>query len=180
MYKVLFENNVIDALLDLQCVKFQPMIGVIRCKSTEAPQGVISYDSNEIYHVEGWPDFPQGDYKTVVLQPIGSSEYESIRETLDQGLDVPVEPETPEGAPKTQAQLLQEQIDAMAEKLQQSASITGPAETTFVASRNYVKGEFLVAGGTMYAVIANIARGSRIIPNLNVITANLTDIFNSH
>ena len=168
MYKVLFENNVIDALPDLQCVKNQPMVGVIRCKSTEAPQGVISYDSSEIYHVEGWPDFPQGDYKTVVLQPIGSSEYESIRETLDQGLDVPVEPETPEGAPKTQAEILWGHVAALA----------GPREPDFVASRNYVKGEIVVVKSGLYLITTNIARGSRIIPNLNARATNLAEIFN--
>lgn len=169
MYKVLFENNIVDALPDLQCVKFQPIVGVIRCKSTEAPQGVISYGSNEIYHVEGWPDFPQGDYKTVVLQPIGSSEYESIRAKLDEGLDTIVEPSTPnEPAVKTQAEILWEQVAALA----------GPREPDFVASRNYVKGEIVVVGSGLYLITTNIARGCRIIPNLNARATNLAEIFN--
>ena len=80
---------------------------------------------------------------------------------------------------KTAAQLLQDQIEAVASQIRQAAGFAGSSETTFVASRNYTKGEIVVIGNTMYAVTANIGRGSRIIPNLNVTATSLAEIFNS-
>lgn len=113
MYKVIKNNMVVDALETLQCVRFCKGIGVTRCGAGEA-QGIISSDGGEIYHVEGWPEFPEGGYETVTLQEIGWDDYCSIRDALDSGLGVPVEPETPEQeAPKTQAQILQEQIESV-------------------------------------------------------------------
>ena len=179
MYKVINDNVVVDALETLQCVRFCNGIGVTRCGAGEA-QGIISSDGGEIYHVEGWPEFQEGDYETVTLQEIGWDDYCSIRDALDSGLGVPVEPETPEQeAPKTQAQVLQEQIEAVSRQVQQIAGVAGSPEADFIASRNYVKGEFVVIQGTMYSVTANIARGSRIVPYLNVIKSNLSDIWNT-
>lgn len=113
MYKAYKGNTVVDALEILQCVRFIERQGVVRCREDDA-HGIISTDGNRIYHVEGWPEFPEGNYETVTLQQIGWDEYCSIREALDSGLGVPVEPETPEQeSPKTQAQILQEQIDSV-------------------------------------------------------------------
>ena len=177
MYKVIKNNIVVDALEDLQCVRFCAGIGVTRCGAGEA-QGIISSDGGEIYHVEGWPEFPEGGYATVTLQEIGWDDYCSIREALDMG--APVEPETPEQeAQKTQAQILQEQIEAVSRQVQQIAGVAGSSETTFVASKNYVKGDLVVIENTMYAVTANIARGSRIIPYLNVVKTNMAEFLNA-
>lgn len=114
MYKAFIGNTVVDALEHLQCVRFFSGIGVTRCGAGDAPQGIISYDGGQIYHVEGWPEFPEGEYETVQLLEIDTDEYYEIREALDSGLGVPVEPETPEQeAPKTTAQVLQEQIESL-------------------------------------------------------------------
>lgn len=177
MYKAIKDNVVVDALEDLQCVRFCKGIGVTRCGAGEA-QGIISSDGGEIYHVEGWPEFQEGDYETVTLQEIGWDDYCSIREALDMG--TPVEPETPDPeTPKTQAQILQEQIEAVGRQVQQMAGFAGSPEADFIASKNYVKGEFVVIKSTMYSVTANIARGSRIVPYLNVIKTNLSDVWNT-
>ena len=180
MYKAFIGNTVVDALEHLQCVRFFNGIGVTRCGTGDAPQGIISYDGGQIYHVEGWPDFPNGEYETVQLLEIDTDEFYEIREALDSGLGVPVEPETPEQeAPKTTAQVLQEQIEAVGRQVQQMAGVAGSPEADFIASRNYVKGEFVVIQSTMYSVTANIARGSRIVPYLNVIKTNLSDVWNT-
>lgn len=114
MYKAYKGSIVVDALETLQCVRYFTGIGVTRCGAGDAPQGIISSDGGQIYHVEGWPDFPEGAYETVQLLEIDTDEYYEIREALDSGLGVPVEPETPEQeAPKTQAQILQEQIESV-------------------------------------------------------------------
>ena len=43
-----------------------------------------------------------------------------------------------------------------------------------------MKGELVVIGNTMYSVTANIARGSRIVPYLNVTKTNLVKIMSTH
>ena len=112
MYKLTIGTDIVDAIEVLQYVRFYDGIGVIRCGAKDAPQGIISYDGSQIYHVDGWPEFPDGEYDTVKLQNIGQTEYYSIREALDSGLDIPVEPETPEQeTQKTTAQVLREQIN---------------------------------------------------------------------
>ena len=180
MYKAYKGSIVVDALETLQCVRYFTGIGVTRCGVGDAPQGIISSDGGQIYHVEGWPEFPEGDYETVRLLEIDTDEYYEIREALDSGLGVPVDPETPEQeTPKTQAQILQEQIDAVGRQVQQMAGFAGSPEADFIASKNYVKGEFVVIKSTIYSVTANIARGSRITPYLNVTATSLAEIFNS-
>jgi hypothetical protein len=129
-------------------------------------------------------------YETASVTEITEEEYNMLKSQLDEGeipddgsLDDEVIVEEPAPDPgetetvrKTTAQLLREQIEAVA---RQAAGFAGSSETTFVASRNYVKGELVVIGNTMYSVTANVARGSRIIPNLNVSATNLAEIFNS-
>ena len=180
MYKVYKGDTVVDALEDLQCVCFYDGIGILRCKTTDVPQGIISYDGNKIYHVDGWPKFPEGEYETVTLQAIDRNEYTNIREALDSGLDAPVEQGMPEQeSVKTTAQLLQEQIEAVSSQVKQVASFAGTSETDFVASRNYTKGEIIVIENGLHSVTANIARGSRIVPYLNVVRTNLSEIRNT-
>ena len=180
MYKVYKGDTVVDALEDLQCVCFYDGIGILRCKTTDVPQGIISYDGNKIYHVDGWPKFPEGEYETVTLQAIDRNEYTTIREALDSGLDAPAEQGMPEqGSVKTTAQLLQEQIEAVSSQVKQVASFAGTSKADFVASRNYTKGEIIVIENGLYSVTANIARGSRIIPYLNVVRTNLSEIRNT-
>ncbi len=179
MYKVYKGDTVVDALEDLQCVCFYDGIGILRCKTTDVPQGIISYDGNKIYHVDGWPKFPEGEYETVTLQAIDRNEYTTIREALDSGLDAPVEQGMEQESVKTTAQILQEQIEAIAGQVRTAAGFAGPSETDFVASRNYTKGEIIVIENGLYSVTANIARGSRIVPYLNVVRTNLSEIRNT-
>lgn len=177
MYKVYKGDTVVDALEDLQCVCFYDGIGILRCKTTDVPQGIISYDGNKIYHVDGWPIFPEGEYETVTLQAIDRSEYTTIREALDSGLDAPVEQGMPEQeSVKTTAQLLQEQIEAIAGQVRTAAGFAGPSETDFVATQNYVKGSVIIVGGSVYKTVRNIEKGAKIVPYLNVVQTNLAEM----
>lgn len=177
MYKVYKGDTVVDALEDLQCVCFYDGIGILRCKTTDVPQGIISYDGNKIYHVDGWPKFPEGEYETVTLQAIDRNEYTTIREALDSGLDAPVEQGMPEQeSVKTTAQLLQEQIEAVSSQVKQVASFAGAPEDAFVATQNYVKGSVIIVGGGVYKTIRNIEKGAKIVPYLNVVQTNLSEM----
>lgn len=92
-YKVVYNGEIIDALNDLQKVMYSPESRMIlRCTDKNVAQGIISYDGEYIWHVEGWPQFPQDLAEvaaTVALAEITEEEFDSIREALDEGEDIP-------------------------------------------------------------------------------------------
>lgn len=99
MYKAYIGNTVVDALDDLQCVRCFQGSGILRCRKNDRPEGIISTDGLHIWHVDGWPAFPQeaawnGD--TVTLVDISQAEYEAIREALDAGKDLTIFDEEPD------------------------------------------------------------------------------------
>ena len=148
-----------------------------------------------LYHDAWMADSGHLQYSPAAVTEIAEEEYNTIKAQLDDGtipddgsLDDEVTVEDPAPDPdqgegvtvrKTAAQILQEQIEAVSSQIRQAAAFAGSSETTFVASKNYVKGELVVIENTMYAVTANIGRGSRIIPNLNVTATSLAESFNS-
>lgn len=88
-YKVKQNNEIIDALDGLQCVRYFPVPKLImRCREDDNPEGILSSDVSDIWHVEGWPEFPEvvkdqvaGE---VVVVEITKEEYDEIREQLDE------------------------------------------------------------------------------------------------
>lgn len=88
-YKVKLNNEIVDALEDLQCVCF--ITGVsspLLCTKTDIPVGIISSNGEHIWHVEGWPDM--AGYDTVTISEISAEEYRAIREAIDSGgVDIP-------------------------------------------------------------------------------------------
>lgn len=101
-YKALLDGNIVDALDDLQCVCYFPQIkAILRCGKKDTPHGIISTDGGSIWHVEGWPDFPEEEnkvYDTVTLAEIDETEYQALREAFDSGAGAIPEPE-PEPEP---------------------------------------------------------------------------------
>jgi len=84
-YKAFFNNQIVDALDNLQCVRYYENIGILRCTEKEVPQGIISSDGQNIWQVDGWPMFPYGtDKNTVRLVEVSEDEYRAIREALDE------------------------------------------------------------------------------------------------
>lgn len=149
-----------------------------------------------LYHDAWMADSGHLQYSPAAVTEITEEEYNTIKAQLDDGtipddgsLDDEVTVEDPAPDPdqgegetvrKTAAQILQEQIEAVAGQVKQAAGFAGPSEASYVASRNYVKGEVIVIENTMYSVTANIARGSRIVPYLNVTKTNLVKIMSTH
>lgn len=188
-YKVVKDNVIVGACSEYDFRRWQPKHRII---VASGPDDVEVVDYGGTYYHDDWmADSGNITYETASVTEITEEEYNSLINQLDDGtipddgsLDDEVIVEEPAPDPgetetvrKTTAQLLQEQIEAVA---RQAAGFAGSSESTFVASRNYTKGEIVVIGNTMYAVTANIARGSRIIPNLNVTATSLAEIFNSH
>jgi len=187
-YKIIRDSTIIGVCTEYDFRRWQAKHSIIVVSDRDRVEAV-DYNGT-LYHDTWMADSGHIPYTPASVTEITEAEYNMLKSQLDDGeipddgsLDDEVIVEEPAPDPgetetvrKTTAQLLQEQIEAVA---RQAAGFAGSSETTFVASRNYTKGEIVVIGNTMYAVTANIARGSRIIPNLNVTATSLAEIFNS-
>ena len=86
---------------------------ILFCKKESEAQGVISGNGQGIWHVDGWPEFPESVQNrilgTVVIDPetIDEEEYRMLRELLDAGQQ-PVDPEPePDPEPEIDAETLE-------------------------------------------------------------------------
>lgn len=185
-YKVVKDNVIVGACSEYDFRRWQPKHRII---VASGPDDVEVVDYGGTYYHDDWmADSGNITYETASVTEITEEEYNSLIDQLDDGtipddgsldepvVEEPVQEGEEETVRRTAAQVLQEQIEAVA---MQTAGLAGASESNFVASRNYTKGEIVVIGNTMYAVTANIGRGSRIIPNLNVTATSLAEIFNS-
>ena len=190
-YKIIRDSTIIGVCTEYDFRRWQAKHSIIVVSDRDRVEAV-DYNGT-LYHDSWMADSGHIPYTPASVTEITEEEYNMLKAQLDEGeipddgsLDEEVTVEEPAPDPgetetvrKTTAQLLQEQIEAVASQIRQAAGFAGSSESTFVASRNYTKGEIVVIGNTMYAVTANIGRGSRIIPNLNVTATNLAEIFNS-
>ena len=192
-YKIIRDSTIIGVCTEYDFRRWQAKHNIIVVSDRDRVEAV-DYNGT-LYHDSWMADSGHIPYETASVTEITEEDYNAIKVQLDDGtipddgsLDDEVIVEEPAPDPdqgegetvrKTAAQLLQEQIEAVASQIRQAAGFAGSSETTFAASRNYTKGEIVVIGNTMYAVTANIGRGSRIIPNLNVTATSLAEIFNS-
>lgn len=100
-YKAIMNNQIVDALENLQCVRFFEKSGLLRCKEKDSPQGIISSDGQYAWQVEGWPELPAGNAAgTVSLIEICQGEYENLKQQLDSRQDIPEQGETPSEQPE--------------------------------------------------------------------------------
>lgn len=173
-YKLVKGTEVVDALAELSCVKYNRLAKrPLRCGEDESPGGVITSDGSTIYHVDGWAELD--GYDTVHLFEISKVEYDALREQLDSNVipeDSSLE-ELAEEEEKTAAQILKEQIDKVAK---QAAGFAGAPEDAFIATQNYAKGSVIIVGGSVYKTVRNVERGAKIVPYLNVVQTNLAEI----
>ena len=192
-YKIIRDSTIIGVCTEADFRRWQAKHNIIVVSDRDRVEAV-DYNGT-IYHDSWMADSGHIPYETASVTEITEEDYNAIKVQLDDGTipddgslddEVIVEEPAPdsdqgeaETVRKTAAQILEEQIEAVASQIRQAAGFAGSSETTFVASRNYTKGEIVVIGNTMYAVTANIGRGSRIIPNLNVTATSLAEIFNS-
>lgn len=190
-YKIIRDSTIIGIGTEADFRRWQAKHNIIIVSDQDRVEAV-DYNGT-LYHDSWMADSGHIPSVLASVTEITEEEYSMLKAQLDDGeipddgsLDDEVTVEEPAPDPsetetvrKTAAQLLQEQIEAVASQIRQAAGFDGSSETTFVASKNYVKGDIVVIENTMYAVTANIARGSRIIPNLNVTATSLAEIFNS-
>lgn len=116
-YKAKLNDDIVDALENLQCVRYYPNVKKIlrHTDKKTLPQGIVSSDGQYIWQafVEGeedkWEEFPDGISGVsgnVMLVEIEQEEYDTIKALLDAGKQ-PVDPEPePEPEPETDAETL--------------------------------------------------------------------------
>ena len=188
-YKIIRDSTIIGVCTEYDFRRWQAKHNIIVVSDRDRVEAV-DYNGT-LYHDSWMADSGHIPYETASVTEITEEEYNMLITQLDDGeipddgsLDDEVIVEEPAPDPgetetvrKTTAQLLREQIEAVA---RQTVGLAGASESNFVASRNYVKGELIVIDNTMYSVTANIARGSRIVPYLNVTKTNLVKIMSTH
>lgn len=186
-YKIIRDSTIIGIGTEADFRRWQAKHNIIIVSDQDRVEAV-DYNGT-LYHDSWMADSGHILYETATVTEITEEEYNTIKEQLDDGtipddgsldepvVEEPVQEGEEETVRRTAAQVLQEQIEAVA---MQTAGLAGASESNFVASRNYVKGELVVIGNTMYSVTANIARGSRIVPYLNVTKTNLVKIMSTH
>lgn len=110
-YKAKLNNEIVDALDNLQCVYYFPAARrILRCAGKDTPQGIISTNGQYIWQVESWEAFPEEVQErisgVVSLIEIDEEEYISLRKLLDEG-EQPEESEPePEPEPETDEETL--------------------------------------------------------------------------
>ena len=91
MYKVIYNNKVIDVLDKLIYLKYQEKHNrMILCDMREA-QAIMSSDENHIWHEETLYNIPVDGYDTVRVEEIDAYEYEQLKilklKTLEEVID---------------------------------------------------------------------------------------------
>lgn len=82
-YKALQDKKIVDVYDDLLYVRYSKIAGMpILCKANDSPMGIVQRNGECIYHVDGWSEFPDGDYETVTLAEITAEDYEEILQKL--------------------------------------------------------------------------------------------------
>lgn len=92
-YKAVSDGKIVDALNGLEyCRYVEKVKRVLRCKESEDPSGVISWQGI-IWQVDGWTEFPS-DVEvpdlagTVTLTEIEEEEYTALYAAIQSGLEV--------------------------------------------------------------------------------------------
>lgn len=110
-YKALIGNEIVDALDNIQCVFYSTESkDILFCRNQSEACGIISWNGQCIWHVDGWTHFPENVAGrisgTVTLEEIEQEEYRYLRNLLDEG-QTPVEPDPePDPEPETDEETL--------------------------------------------------------------------------
>lgn len=78
-YKIVKNNQVVDVVDQLTYVRLSPKSGkILLCPQAEA-QGIVSSDRKEVWHLNGFYNFPNNDYETVSAIRITKEEYNRLK-----------------------------------------------------------------------------------------------------
>lgn len=97
-YKILLNTTVVDAQKTLNYVYWQVKNHLLLVGRSDFANGIVSSDGSTVWHLDGYPEFPEGSYETVKAVEITDEEYEELVKQLEIG--TVEEPEDP-GAGET-------------------------------------------------------------------------------
>lgn len=97
-YKILLNTTVVDAQKMLNYVYWQVKNHLLLVGRSDFANGIVSSDGSTVWHLDGYPEFPEGSYETVKAVEITDEEYEELVKQLELG--TVEEPEDP-GAGET-------------------------------------------------------------------------------
>lgn len=114
-YKVIKENTIVDAMESVSYVRQNLINKVIITSPAEICNGILSSDGTTVWHLNGQPEFVQGEFETVKLVEIEESEFTQIKEVLTDSTSVDVNDERIR-EPMSTTEML-EKFDAMQKRL---------------------------------------------------------------
>lgn len=97
-YKLVLNTTVVDAQKNLNYVYWQVKNHLLLVGRSDFANGIVSSDGSTVWHLDGYPEFPEGTYETVKAVEITDEEYEELVKQLELG--TVEEPEDP-GAGET-------------------------------------------------------------------------------
>lgn len=97
-YKIVLNTTVVDAQKTLNYVYWQVKNHLLLVGRSDFANGIVSSDGSTVWHLDGYPEFPEGSYETVKAVEITDEEYEELVKQLELG--TVEEPEDP-GAGET-------------------------------------------------------------------------------
>lgn len=97
-YKIVLNTTVVDAQKNLNYVYWQVKNHLLLVGRSDFANGIVSSDGSTVWHLDGYPEFPEGTYETVKAVEITDEEYEELVKQLEIG--TVEEPEDP-GAGET-------------------------------------------------------------------------------
>lgn len=91
-YKVILNGMVVDIQTELRFVRWQEANNLMIMCSEEMANGILSSDNSVIWHVEGFPEFPEGLCQTAIIEEIEEDEYLRWKERLESATTETEEP----------------------------------------------------------------------------------------
>lgn len=96
-YKIVLNTTVVDAQKNLNYVYWQVKNHLLLVGRSDFANGIVSSDGSTVWHLDGYPEFPEGSYETVKAVEITDEEYEELVKQLEIGtVEEPEDPGTGE------------------------------------------------------------------------------------
>ena len=96
-YKIVLNTTVVDAQKNLNYVYWQVKNHLLLVGRSDFANGIVSSDDRTVWHLDGYPEFPEGSYETVKAVEITGEEYEELVKQLEIGtVEEPEDPGTGE------------------------------------------------------------------------------------
>lgn len=123
-YKIVLNTTVVDAQKTLNYVYWQVKNHLLLVGRSDLANGIVSSDCSTVWHLDGYPEFPEGSYETVKAVEITDEEYDELVKQLEIGtVEEPEDPGT--GETVMSAQEMRSKILALEDELAAAKILLG-------------------------------------------------------